>query len=532
MKRKFRISNVLLISLYLSAVIILFGCKKDPVLPTVATVAPANITSGSATAGGNITSDGRASITDRGICWATTANPTVDNNKITSGTGDGIFSADITGLQLATTYHVRAYAVNSVGTAYGEDFEFTTLAVTPAITTREIGAVSWTTATSGGINISDGGSAITARGVCYGTASGPVVGGSHTIDGSGTSAFSSNLTDLTPNTTYYVRAYATNGMGTTYGNELSFRTSPVTEPSLTTDAVTGVTLNEAISGGRSIITNGGEITDKGICWGTSPNPTISNFSTSAGSGSGNFPADLEGLNHSTIYYVRAYARNSAGYGYGPQMTFSTSASDFDGNVYRTVIIGDQMWMQSDLRTTHYRGGAAITFVEDDDAWKDLTTEACCWFNNNQPPAGSGYGLIYNWYVVETGQLCPTGWHVPSDNDFRILERFLGMTVEESVGTGWRGTNQGDQLKSTSTEAWNSPATGTNSSGFTALGEGYRFGMEGNFADFGLVGYWWSSTLHWSDATLVLYRRLDNNESGIYRAGVIKAGGKSVRCLRD
>ena len=179
MKRKFRISNVLLISLYLSAVFILSGCKKDPVLPTIATVAPANITSASATAGGNITSDGRALVTERGICWALTANPTVDNDKIASGTGDGIFSADITGLHLATTYHVRAYAINSVGTAYGEDKEFTTLALTPAVTTREIGAVSWTTATSGGINISDGGSAITARGVCWGTSSGPVVGGSH-----------------------------------------------------------------------------------------------------------------------------------------------------------------------------------------------------------------------------------------------------------------------------------------------------------------------------------------------------------------
>jgi len=196
MKRRFRISNVLLISLYLSAVIILFGCKKDPVLPTIATVAPANITSASATAGGNITSDGRASITDRGICWAFTANPTVDNNRIPSGVGDGIFSADITGLQIATTYHVRAYAVNIVGTAYGEDMEFKTLAVTPTISTKAIGDLSWKTATSGGINISDGGSAITAKGVCWSTSSGPVVTNpTHTNEGSGTGDFVSNLTE-------------------------------------------------------------------------------------------------------------------------------------------------------------------------------------------------------------------------------------------------------------------------------------------------------------------------------------------------
>jgi len=528
MKRKFRVSNVLLISLYLSAVIIFFGCKKDPVLPTIATVAPANITSVSATAGGNITSDGRALVTERGICWALTANPTFDNNKIASGTGDGIFSVDLTGLQLATTYYVRAYAINSVGTAYGEDEEFTTLAVTPTITTREIGAVSWTTATSGGINISDGGSAITARGVCWSTSSGPVVGGSHTEDGSGTSAFVSNLTGLTANTLYYFRAYATNSMGTTYGNELSFRTSSVAVPSLTTAAVTGVSLNEAVSGGNNIIQNGSDILDKGICWNTSGNPTTSGPHVSAGTGTARFSADIDGLNPSTIYYVRAYARNSAGLGYGPQMTFSTSASDIDGNIYRTVIIGDQLWMQSDLRTTRYRGGAAIPFVEEDDAWKDLTTAACCWYNNTQPQAGSGYGLIYNWYVVETEALCPTGWHVPTDGEFMVLERHLGMTSAQYNGTGWRGTDQGNQLKATSTWV---PSTGTNSSGFTALGEGYRYGLLGNFADYGVVGYWWTSTLHW-DTTKALYRRLDSNEARVYREGVIFAGGKSVRCIKD
>ena len=530
MKRKFRISNVLLISLYLSAVIIFFGCKKDPVLPTIATSAPANITSSSATTGGNITSDGRASVTDRGICWALTANPTVENNKIASGTGDGIFSADISGLQLATTYHVRAYAVNSVGTAYGEDKEFTTLAVTPAITTREIGTVSWTTATSGGINISDGGAAITARGICWSTSSGPLATGSHTEDGSGTSAFVSNLTELTPNTVYYVRAYATNIMGTTYGNELSFRTSPVTVPSLTTEAVTAVTLNGAVSGGNNIVQNGGEILDKGVCWDTNENPTTSDNHKSAGTGTARFSTDIDGLDPATIYYVRAYARNSAGINYGPQVAFSTSASDIDGNIYRTVIIGTQLWMQSDLKTTHYRGGTEIPFVTDNDAWKDLTTAACCWFNNTQPLAGSGFGLIYNWHAVGAGGLCPTGWHVPTDNDFKVMERFLGMTQAQYDDTGWRGTNQGNQLKAAD-DTW-LPSTGTNSSGFSALGEGYRWGVDGSFNNYEVVGYWWTSTLHWSDATKAVYRRLDSVEARVYREGVIFAGGKSVRCIKD
>jgi uncharacterized protein (TIGR02145 family) len=212
------------------------------------------------------------------------------------------------------------------------------------------------------------------------------------------------------------------------------------------------------------------------------------------------------------------------------MTFSTSASDIDDNVYRTVIIGDQLWMQSDLRTTHFSGGSAIPFVEDDEEWLNLTTYACCWYNNTPPAAGSGYGLIYNWYAVETEALCPTGWHVPTDEEFKVLERHLGMTPAQYDGTGWRGTDQGSQMKSTSSLAW-VPSTGTNSSGFTALGEGYRYGVLGNFADYGTVGYWWTSTLHW-DTTKALYRRLDSIEARIYREGVIFAGGKSVRCIKD
>jgi uncharacterized protein (TIGR02145 family) len=119
--------------------------------------------------------------------------------------------------------------------------------------------------------------------------------------------------------------------------------------------------------------------------------------------------------------------------------------------------------------------------------------------------------------------------VPTDDEFKILERFLGMTPAETDNSGWRGTNQGTQIKSTTT--W-TPSTGTNSSGFTALGGGYRWGVEGIFADLGTVGYWWSSTLHWTDTTKAVYRRLDSTENRVYREGVIKAGGKFVRCMHD
>lgn len=528
MKRKFRISSVLLTSLYLSAVVFLSGCKKDPVLPTISTVAPAEVTSTSAVAGGNVLSDGRAAITERGICWSESANPTVDDNKkIVNESGTGVFSVDITGLMKATTYHVRAFAVNSVGISYGEDLQFTTLATPPAISTRAIGEISWTTATSGGSGLSDGGSDITAKGICWSTSSGPVVSGQHTVDGTGPGDFVSSLTDLTPNTLYYVRSYATNSQGTTYGNEVSFRTLQVVVPSLTTNAATGITLTEAVSGGNSISENGAAVLEKGICWNTTGNPTTSGPHASSGTGTGNFTVNIDELSPSTVYYVRAYARNSAGIGYGSEVAFSTDATDIDGNIYNTIIIGTQVWMQEDLRTTRYPGGTVIPFVTDNDAWAGLTTPACCWYYNT--PRGDGFGLIYNWYTIEVGELCPVGWHVPTDEEFKILERYLGMTTAESNRSDWRGTDEGNKLKSAT--SW-IQAIGTNSSGFSALGEGYRWGADGTFNDLGKVAYWWTSSYHWDGTTKALYRRLDSNEGRIYREGVIKAGGKSVRCLKN
>lgn len=498
------------------------------VLPELTTVAVTGITSSSAVSGGNITSDGWADITARGICWAATINPTISDNKTSNGSGTGSFTANITGLTPGSTYHVRAYATNIVGTAYGNDLSFTALAVTPTLTTANISSPTRTTAVSGGNITSNGGAAVTARGVCWSTSTGPVATGSHTSDGTGNGTFTSNMTGLTPGTTYYVRAFATNIAGTAYGNEVFFTTSPVLVPTLTTTGVTGIALTTAVSGGSISDENGGAVTARGVCWNTSGNPTISDPRSSDGTGSGNFTSNLTGLAAGTVYYVRAYATNSAGTGYGSQVRFSTSVSDRDGNVYITVIIGTQLWMQSDLKTTRLNNNTPIPEVTLNTDWMNLTSMGCCWYDNN-PSYGSTYGRLYNWYAVETAMLCPSGWHVPNDSEFKTLETYLGMTQPETDNSGWRGTNQGTQLKFTST--W-TPSTGTNSSGFSALGGGYRFGMDGSFNDFGRVSYWWSSSLHWSDTTKAIYRRLDSSETGVYREGVTKAGGKYVRCLKN
>jgi len=496
-------------------------------LAVLTTTDVTGITSTSAVSGGTITSDGGAEVTARGICWGPNLNPTIDQNKTLNGAGTGSFTDNITGLTPATTYHVRAYATNSVGTAYGNDLSFTTSAVTPTLTTSAISAITRTTAVSGGNITSNGGAPVVTRGVCWSTSPGPVATGSHTTDGTGNGTFISNITGLSPNTTYYVRAYATNSAGTSYGNELSFPTSPVTAPTLTTTIASGVTLTAAVSGGNITDDNGGAVTVHGVCWNTTGNPTVSGSKTSDGPGSGSFVSNISGLTAGTLYYARAYATNSAGTGYGNQITFSTSVSDIEGNVYKTVAIGTQLWMQADMKATKLNDNTSIPNITDPGVWSGTTEMAYCWYGNN-PSYGTTYGILYNWFTVGTGKLCPAGWHVPTHNEFKALEMFLGMTQAQADLFDWRGTDQGTQMKNTST--WSSGGNGTNSSGFTALGGGYRYGATGEFFDMGTVAYWWSSTENTS--TDALYRRLDGNNNKVYAQGVRKQGGKFVRCLKD
>lgn len=199
-------------------------------LPTLVTTAATSITSSSAASGGNINADGGAAVTARGICWSTLHNPDITGNHTTDGTGTGAFASNIATLTASTTYYARAYATNSAGTAYGNEISFnTTNAPTalPTVTTAAITLITATTASGGGNVTADGGAVVTARGICWGTVTNPVVTGNHTTDGSGTGVFVSALTALSPNTVYYVRAYATNNVGTAYGSEVSFTSSTV-----------------------------------------------------------------------------------------------------------------------------------------------------------------------------------------------------------------------------------------------------------------------------------------------------------------
>lgn len=193
-------------------------------VPVLTTTAITSITSTTAVSGGNITAENGGSVTEKGVCWSTSANPVATGNRTTDGTGTGSFTSNITGLQPGTTYYLRAYATNSAGTGYGNELNFSALPALATLTTEEITNITQTTASGGGNISNDGGASITARGVCWSTSQNPTTTNSFTTDGSGTGSFTSNLTLLNSGTTYYVRAYATNTAGTAYGNEVSFTT--------------------------------------------------------------------------------------------------------------------------------------------------------------------------------------------------------------------------------------------------------------------------------------------------------------------
>jgi hypothetical protein len=193
-------------------------------LPTIITESISSITDTTAIGGGHITSDGGSPITARGVCWNTAENPTTANIKTSNGTGTGTFTSSLTGLNPNTTYYVRAYATSSAGTGYGNQVSFNTNASLPRVITNEISYITLTSAQSGGNVISDEGATVTARGVCWSTSENPTLSDDYTIDSRGIGSFTSNITGLFRNTTYYLRAYATNSIGTGYGNELSFTT--------------------------------------------------------------------------------------------------------------------------------------------------------------------------------------------------------------------------------------------------------------------------------------------------------------------
>ena len=345
------------------------------VVPTLGTTAISEITYTTATSGGTISSDGGAPVTAKGVCWSANANPTTDDSKTSDGTGSENFTSHLTGLTPGTIYHVRSYATNSVGTAYGNDITFTTSVLeVPTVTTAAVGSITYTTAISGGTVSDNGGSDVTARGVCWSTSANPVISDNKTSDASGNGSFISNITNLLPGTTYHVRAYATNSAGTGYGTDITFVSAEVGLAIISTRDITNISTTTASSGGDISNAGGGTITAKGVCWATTANPTIANSHTDNGTGTANFASNLTLLVQGTTYHVKAYATNSAGTAYGNEVVFTTTA------VSPAVVSTTDATL---ITATTAHSGGIITSA----GGGNISARGVCWSTSPNPTTG-------------------------------------------------------------------------------------------------------------------------------------------------
>jgi len=400
----------------------------------------------------------------------------------------------------------------------------------PVLITQDVTEVTYTTAISGGNVTDDGGSSIFARGLCLNTTGSPTMTDILVKSGSGSGPFKKAITNLESGTKYYIRAYAQSDAGIGYGNELSFETVPIEVPVLTTYNVRIETKTTANSGGVVTDDNGGFVSVRGVCWSTSVNPTVAlSTKTRESLVGGNFYSKITGLTAGTTYYLRAYATNEAGTGYGNELSFTihldgTPVTDIDENIYNTITIGTQVWMAENLKVTRFNDNTPINLVTNG-GWQGYYP-TYCWYNNDEAAIKPDYGALYNfecvapyWDNYNSKNICPIGWHVPTDAEWTTLTTFLGG---DSIA--------GSKLKEAGTTHWLSPnPDATNESGFTALPGGTSNLINGASSFIGLSGNWWSSDA-WTSSMII--RTIFSHYNYVLRTKGDRNYGYSVRCIRD
>jgi uncharacterized protein (TIGR02145 family) len=415
-----------------------------------------------------------------------------------------------------------------------QDHLYDTLA---SVTTAEVSDITQSTVTSGG-HVE--GYWLRSFGLCCSTKANPTVDDIILTDSVWRSnSFKMKITGLLGNTKYYLRAFATNKNGVGYGNEVSFTTKPATVPVLFTETATNITSGTVTSGGQLLNSGGANVTDLGICWSNSINPTSADFKISYTVDSGHFISPLTGLSPATTYYVRTYATNKLGTGYGNEITFTTrtaetTVTDIDGNVYSTVKIGEQTWLEQNLKTTRYLNGDLIgtTIPENKDIFHESDPKYQ-WAYNGDERNVPLYGRLYTWFVASDARgVCPIGWHVATHNEWLSLIEYLAMN---GYGFGGSGKKLAKSIASTSgwfaSDSLGSPGNDqskNNSSGFSGLPGGGR--GEESFGYAGYGAYWWSSsdTLGFPfDGCNIFYtfsKLFYGNRSG--------HAGFSIRCIKD
>jgi len=409
-----------------------------------------------------------------------------------------------------------------------------------ALTTTRITGITHQSAYSGGIITVPGHTPIVARGICWSTSPFPSLDDFYTLDGEGEGQFISKLTNLSEGTTYYIKAYAINASDTAYGDRRHFTTdSPAT---VITYPVSPVYFTNAISGGDIPDDGGALVTQKGVCWSTTNPPDIGDDHTSEGITSTEFSSSISGLVSNTTYYLRAYVITAVGTSYGEIVEFKTllggnpcpgtpSVTDYNGNTYGTVQINSQCWMRENLQSTHYSDGTPM--VDGTTLSIDIGDTNKYFFNYpNNPTISAEYGKLYAWAAVMNGAegsnsnpsgvqgVCPTGWHVPSTEEWLELLNYMG------------GTNliTGGMIKETGTLHWESTnLQANNDCGFTALPAGRRDAYVTTWNDMYKGAYFRSSTYDYLHPSFV---RIYLNNSLLISDQKSPRTGMSVRCVKN
>lgn len=507
-------------------------------LPQVKTGAASDLTANSVILNGQVISDGGEQLAARGFFWsATNTDPGFDNLMELVEGGIGTFQVEINDLEPNTTYYYRAFATNSAGTALGEVLSFKTpaAATVPVLSVQAATSVTLNSAVLHGTVLDDGGSAISLRGFFW-SATNPNPGFENVMEiVEGTNgAFSAAIDGLEYNTTYYFRAFAMNESGTGMSAVLSFKTADDPNVALPVLTTTYDAFNSKFLTMAGIVENNGgaEIIEQGFYWSESKftEPSANQHKVVATPGQGMFFYTLNNMTPGQTVWFMAYATNRKGLGYGEPVVVRLFEPGIfrdhrDGMEYAFVSIGEQTWMASNLAYM-----PQVSPPEAVDQWSPRYY-VYNYSGSNVEAAKETFnyfmlGVLYN--LPAALDACPGGWHLPSDNEWKQMERFLGIPENEiNQQFTIRGTNQGTKLKSIYFD-WYLNGEGTDDFGFDAYAGGFNSG--GFFQGHQMFGGWWSAVpLSEGGASI---RELGYNYSGIRYTYANGKWGYSVRCVKD